>query len=129
MREQKFYYCKHCGNFATMMNDSGVRMVCCGEPMALIEANSTEAVYEKHLPEVTKAGDDKIRVQVGSVIHPMAEAHFIKWIFVQTKQGGQFKFLQPGQEPVAEFAFTEDEVETVFEYCNLHGLFKTDWKK
>ena len=31
--QMKFYICKHCGNIITHLNDSGVRVVCCGEEM------------------------------------------------------------------------------------------------
>ena len=36
------------------------------------------------------------------------------------------KKLQPGEAPEAEFACDGAEDVTVYEYCNLHGLFKAD---
>ena len=58
-------------------------------------------------------------------IHPMLEAHYIQWIAVQTDKGNQRKVLQPGQAPEAEFALLPGEkVIAVYEYCNLHGLYK-----
>ncbi len=30
-REPKFYVCKHCGNMVSMLHESGVKMICCGE--------------------------------------------------------------------------------------------------
>ena len=66
-----------------------------------------------------------VTVTVGSVEHPMLPEHFIEWISIQTKQGNQRKVLNPGQEPVACFCLCEgDEVEAVYAYCNLHGLWK-----
>ena len=37
------------------------------------------------------------------------------------------KALKPGDKPVAVFALTEgDEVVAAYEYCNLHGLWKSE---
>ena len=69
--------------------------------------------------------DDKLTVTVGSVEHPMVEEHYIEWISVQTKFGNQRKALRPGERPEAVFALLPgDEVIAVYEYCNLHGLWK-----
>ena len=66
-----------------------------------------------------------VHVTVGSVEHPMQDAHYIQWISVQTKQGSQIKHLHPGEAPKADFALTAgDEVVAVYAYCNLHGLWK-----
>ena len=56
----KFRICRHCGNLVGMINDSGVTMICCGEPMEELTANTTEAAHEKHLPEVTVEGDTAV---------------------------------------------------------------------
>jgi superoxide reductase len=123
MKEQKFFRCNHCGNMVTMIHDSGARVVCCGDQMTYLDPNTSDGAKEKHVPEVTIEGN-LVKVQVGSVIHPMTEAHYIQWIFVQTRKGGQIKYLQPGEMPYAEFTVIDDEVVAVFEYCNLHKLFK-----
>ncbi|MFA6627689.1 MAG: desulfoferrodoxin family protein [Bacilli bacterium] len=124
MKEVKFYLCKQCGNLVVLLRNGGGQLVCCGEPMQLLEANSSDGAVEKHVPEVkVDLNGKQITVQVGSVIHPMTEAHYIQWIYVQTKKGGQLKYLTPGEQPVAKFTFIDDEVLAVFEYCNLHGLF------
>ena len=63
---------------------------------------------------------------VGSVEHPSLEAHYIEWIMLETKEGRQRKTLKPGDRPVAIFALTEgDAVAAAYEYCNLHGLWKS----
>ena len=122
--EVKFYVCKHCGNIYAAVKESGVKVKCCGEDMTLIVPGTVDASKEKHIPVYKKEGN-KVTVTVGSVIHPMEEAHYIEWISIQTKQGNQRKVLNPGQEPVACFCLCEgDEVEAVYAYCNLHGLWK-----
>ena len=55
----------------------------------------------------------------------MLEAHYIQWIALETNLGNQRKQLKPGQAPEAEFALLPgEEVVAVYEYCNLHGLYK-----
>ncbi len=101
-------------------------MFCCGQPMNLMEAQTVEeGAGEKHLPAVKLEGD-KVLVKVGSIAHPMIDAHFIEWIYVQTEKGGQIKSLKPGETPEAEFALAEDKAIAVFAYCNLHGLWVTE---
>jgi len=122
----KFYKCNHCGNIIAKVIDKGVPVVCCGEKMAEIIPNTTEAATEKHLPVATVNGNE-ITVKVGSVAHPMLDNHFIEWIYVETEQGGQRKALKPGDEPQVVFALAGgDTAKAVYAYCNLHGLWKTE---
>ncbi len=120
-----FYKCLKCGNLVAAIYESGVPMICCGEPMSLLKANVVEASQEKHIPVVTRDGAT-LRVTVGSVEHPMLPEHFIQWIFLETKNGWQRKCLSAGDKPEAVFALTEDTPVSVYEYCNIHGLWKVD---
>ena len=120
----KFYVCSHCGNIIAFVKSSGVPVVCCGEKMQDLEPNTTDAAVEKHVPVVQVDGQ-KVTVTVGSTEHPMLPEHYIEWIALATKQGNQRKELKPGQKPQAEFMVCpDDEVEAVYAYCNLHGLWK-----
>ncbi|MGI6258164.1 MAG: desulfoferrodoxin family protein [Anaerovoracaceae bacterium] len=121
----KFFKCNKCGNFVDKFMDSGVPMICCGEPMTEVTANTEEASVEKHIPEVSVDGD-RIDAVVGSVLHPMEEAHYIQWIYVETEKGAQRKMLKPGDEPKASFKIVDDKAVAVYEYCNLHGLWKKE---
>ena len=122
----KYFVCKHCGNIIEKLNDSGVPVVCCGEAMQEMVANTTDAAQEKHVPAVTMAGNN-IEVQVGSVIHPMLPEHYIGWIWLETELGGQRKALAPGDEPKAVFTIAPgDKAVAVYEWCNLHGLWKAN---
>ncbi len=125
MCENKFYICRHCGNIIGLIHESGVPVVCCGENMELLTPNTVEASVEKHLPVVTAEGD-VIKVAVGSAAHPMTEAHSIQWIYLQTEHGGQRKCLKPGDLPEVTFALDNDKAVSVYAYCNLHGLWKTE---
>lgn len=124
---QKFFICKHCGNLIGMLHDSGARIVCCGEPMHELTANTVDAAVEKHLPAVETV-ENEVRVKVGSIDHPMAPEHHIEWIYLETTQGGQRKALNVGELPAASFTLCgEDKPVAVFAYCNLHGLWKTEF--
>ncbi|MBP5589788.1 MAG: desulfoferrodoxin [Bacteroidales bacterium] len=125
MEELKLYQCKHCGNIVAYVKNSGVPVYCCGEQMQEMVANTVDASQEKHVPVVTRNGNEVV-VSVGSVEHPMLPAHYIEWICIQTKQGKQRKLLQPGEKPEARFALSDgDELIAAYEYCNLHGLWKS----
>lgn len=124
-KEQKFYICNICGNLITKIEDSGVEVVCCGEPMTLLVANTVDASKEKHVPVVT-VKDNIVTAEVGAVPHPMTDVHYIQWIYILTDKGGQLKYLQPEQAPKAEFALKDDKLIAVYEYCNIHGLWKTE---
>ena len=121
--ETKFFVCTHCGNMIGKIKDAGVPVVCCGEPMKELKANSTDAAGEKHVPVATVEGN-KVTVVVGEVNHPMTEAHLIEWISIETTQGWQRKPLTATDEPKAVFALADgEEVKNVYAYCNLHGLW------
>lgn len=121
----RFFRCETCGNIVGLIQDAGVPMVCCGKKMTELVANTSEGAYEKHLPAVKQEGN-QIKVDVGSVPHPMVEAHYIQWIYLETEKGGQRKALKPEEKPQAEFALIDDKAVAVYEYCNLHGLWKTE---
>lgn len=122
--EQKFYVCKHCGNIVAMIKNAGVPIMCCGEPMEELIPGTAEASTEKHIP-VYQVDGNRVTVCVGSTHHPMLDEHSIEWVYLQTKQGGQYKTLRPGRSPEVSFALCDaDEVEAAYSYCNLHGLWK-----
>jgi superoxide reductase len=120
----KFYKCRHCGNVIEKVVDSKVPVVCCGEKMEELIPNTVDASGEKHVPVVTRVDENRIKVEVGSVAHPMVPEHYIEWVTIQTKQGNQIKQLTPGSAPKVCFSLCEgDSVEAVYAYCNLHGLW------
>ncbi|MBR2666885.1 MAG: desulfoferrodoxin [Oscillospiraceae bacterium] len=120
----KFYICERCKNIITYLNQSAVPVMCCGQKMEELVPGTTDAAQEKHVPVISQEGS-VVTVSVGSVAHPMMEAHYIQWIVLQTKQGVQRKMLTPDSEPKAVFALCEgDEVEAAYAYCNLHSLWK-----
>ena len=119
----KFYLCETCKNIITKVADSKVPVVCCGKPMKELIPGAVDGALEKHVPAVTVTGNT-IKVQIGEVIHPMLDEHYIQFIALETKNGCQIKKLKAGDEPKAEFVLADgDEAVAVYEYCNLHGLW------
>ncbi len=117
----EFYRCEVCGNMVALIKNGGGTLVCCGQDMIKLEANTTDAALEKHVPVVTKVGGT-IKVAVGSTLHPMLPEHHIEWIALVADGKVEFKFLKLSEEPKAEFkAVSSGEI---YEYCNLHGLWK-----
>ena len=105
--KRKFLLCRRCGNLIEMINDSGVTPICCGIDMEVLTANSIEAATEKHIPVVEVEGN-KVKVTVGEVLHPMEEAHYIEWIYLETTKGMKRVNLKPGESPIAFFALFLD---------------------
>lgn len=104
---------------------NGCEISCDNKPMKELVANSTDAAQEKHVPQFQINGNI-VKVDVGSVKHPMEEAHMIGWVYIVTNQGAQRKFLKANTDPVIEFALCPDEkLQEVYAYCNLHGLWMT----
>lgn len=125
MSEIQFYVCKHCGNLVEMIHNSGIPMICCGQKMNELLPGSIEASEEKHIPDVTVDGD-AVNVQIGSVEHPMAEEHYIEWIYLQTETGRQRKSFKPGDSPSLSFTLVDEKPVAVYAYCNIHGLWKKE---
>ena len=120
----KFYKCDICGKIVAMVKDTSVDTVCCGQPMRELVPGTTDGATEKHVPVYTLEGNT-VKVKVGSVEHPMTDAHHIEWIAIETENGNQRKELKAGDKPEATFVLVPyDKVKSVYEYCNLHGLWK-----
>ena len=122
----KFYVCEHCGNIITYAKNSGVPVMCCGKPMDELKANTTDGALEKHVP-VAEIADGNLHVKVGSMEHPMLAEHYITMILVEAGDNIMRKNLKPGEKPEGVFPLGDYKGKVhVYEYCNLHGLWKTD---
>ncbi len=125
MSAVKFYRCAHCGNVVAVLIDGGVAPVCCGELMELMRAGTTDGAHEKHVPAVSRSGDE-LRVRVGAVEHPMLSEHYIQFVAVACQKRLQVAHLKPGEAPEAVFHVPAGAAVTVYELCNIHGLWSAE---
>lgn len=126
MCETKFFICEHCGNIVGIIHNAGVPLMCCGQKMTELKAGAIDASLEKHVP-VAKIEGNTVKVEIGSVLHPMTEEHNISWVYLLTDKGGQRKCLEVGKDPAVTFALYDEKPISVYAYCNLHGLWKTEF--
>ncbi len=115
------YRCNICGNIIEMVHTGKGELVCCGQPMELLEEKTEDVGHEKHVPVIEIAGNSAL-IKVGSVEHPMLPEHYIEWIEVLSKGKVYKKFLKPGDKPEAEFPIL---IEQARAYCNVHGLWSS----
>ena len=125
-KEVKVFKSAKCNELVLVLKDDDGNLACCGEPMKLLKANTTYAANEKHVPVATVNGN-VVDVVVGSVEHPMTEEHLVEFIYLETEKGGQIRYLNHTDAPKASFVLAEgDKAVAVYEYCNLHGLWKVE---
>jgi len=121
--QKQVYKCNVCGNIVEVLHAGKGELVCCGQPMELLQEKTADVGQEKHVP-VVEATDRGIKVKVGDVPHPMEEKHYIEWIEVTTDGEIYRRFLKPGEKPETEFETRAQEI-VAREYCNIHGLWKS----
>ena len=120
----RFYLCSVCGKVIGLIHDTEIPTICCGQEMQLIEANTTDASTEKHVP-VYKIDEQEgeIVVSVGSVEHPMEKDHYIMWVAQVTDNKTTRIQLYPEQAPEVRMPYIKGS--TIYAYCNKHGLWKS----
>ncbi len=120
----QIYKCAVCGNIVEVIYGSTGELVCCGQPMELLDEKTADAATEKHVPVIEKI-DCGYKVTVGSTLHLMEEKHYIEWIELLADGKAYRQFLNPGDAPQAVFNAEADSV-AAREHCNVHGLWKGD---
>ena len=121
---KQIYKCEVCGNIVEVLHDGVGELVCCGQPMKLMDEQTKDASTEKHVPYIEKTSDG-ILVKVGqNQEHPMMDEHYIEWIELIADGESYRKYLKPGDKPQALFCVTANSV-SAREYCNIHGLWKS----
>lgn len=123
-QRKEIYKCEMCGNIVEVLHGGGGNLVCCGQDMTLLKENTVDASVEKHVPVIERSGNT-YKVKVGSVPHPMEEKHYIEFIELITEARVYRAYLDPGKPPEASFDVSGD-VLGAREYCNMHGLWKSD---
>ena len=66
MKDLMLKKCLKCGSLVKVINDCDCEncgIMCCGEKMSVVVANSVDASFEKHIPNYEVIGDEmKIKV-------------------------------------------------------------------
>ena len=94
--------------------------------------NTVDASLEKHVPFVTKViecdcegtCECMIKIQIGSEPHPMTPEHHIAFIYIEYAKGGMLVNLT--DKPETEICVCHEKPVAIYEYCNLHGLWKLE---
>jgi len=122
-KKYSIYKCLKCGNIVEVLHEGVGELVCCGQPMSLMEAKTADTSQEKHVPYIEKTENGYL-VKVGQMTaHPMEETHYIEWIELITDGQVYRQELKPGDKPEAFFPITAAKV-WAREYCNIHLLWE-----
>ncbi|NMA50539.1 MAG: desulfoferrodoxin Dfx [Mollicutes bacterium] len=119
----KLKKCFKCGLLLKEMGECSLKncdVICCNEKMKNLKANTTEASFEKHIPNYEIVGDSIIV----TVDHVMEEDHFIEWIACSHENKENFVYLNPGEKAEAEFEYAKGTV--IYAYCNKHYLWSAE---
>ena len=115
------FYLAHNAHVVEVYGDEAHELTCCGTELKELTPNTVDAAQEKHVPVA-----NEVHVSVGSVAHPMMDAHLIDWVLLVTKRGEQRVNLTPSDAPEVTFRLADGDAPVkVLAYCNLHGLWQT----
>lgn len=121
------YKCNICGNLVEVVLPGVGELVCCGEPMELLEAKTQDSEFgEKHVPVFVEAEGNGVLIKIGQQPHPMVNEHYIQFIETvsEDKNCVQRKYLYPEQLPEMK-VMDKNSVKTACDYCNIHGLWES----
>lgn len=117
--------CRKCNALVNVIEDCNCEncsIICCGEQMQIVKANTTDGSYEKHIPTYERIGEN-IKITVN---HVMEEEHYIEWILLKTEKEERKVIFTPNDEPVMITPYEKGA--NIYSYCNKHGLWKIEIK-
>ncbi len=118
----QIYRCEVCGNTVQVLLDSFGELICCHQPMKLLEIqHENNELGEKHAPKIEHR-DGKKYVNVNT--HPMTTEHYIQFIEGIDSKNNELhlKYFYPEETPEFDISYTSDNTSFI-ELCNLHGLW------
>ncbi len=121
------YKCEVCGNIVEIVIEGAGSLVCCGKDMVELKAGVTDGAKEKHVPVIEHLGTSHV-IKVGTSLHPMEKEHYIQFIEAISKDKRYIKrkYLYSGEEPEMVIKCLNDGNFDALEYCNIHGLYKSE---
>lgn len=78
----KLKKCEKCGAMVEVLQDctcENCGIKCCGQEMTEVIANSVDASFEKHVPQIEVCGN----YIIANVNHVMEEEHNIEWLAIE----------------------------------------------
>lgn len=127
MKEKDVYKCNVCGNVVEIMEVGGGTLVCCNQPMSLVQKDEGVAPVgeeKTHRPVIEVTGEKEIYVKIGEIAHPMTEEHYIQWIELSVDGSLYVKSLNPWDKPEAIFKVFRGKKMVARAKCNVHGVWK-----
>lgn len=124
MEQKRYYVCPVCGNIIESEYATKAQVMCCGQPMKMLEPKTADYATEKHVPYIERV-DGGVIVRVGKeAAHPMELEHYI--VFIEILADGVYmkKYLRPGDRPEAFFRTDAEDI-VAWEMCNKHYLWKS----
>jgi len=117
----RFYYCSICNQLQIQILDSGNKMSCCENPVDELISHQATGEGDEHRPIIRKIGNF---VSITVEDHPMIDVHYLSFIFMETNQGFQYKYLVKNSLPKADFILAKnEEIVNVYVFCNVHLLW------
>lgn len=97
-----------------------------GSTTNALEEQTADSTNEKHVPFIEELTDGYL-VKVGETVdHPMTDAHWIQFIELIIDDNKVYRhYLTPTDKPEATFKVEKGNKVVAREYCNLHGLWKS----
>lgn len=120
MEELNLRKCKKCGALIDVLKDctcDDCKIICCGEQMSKVLANSTDASFEKHIPNYEIDGD-MMNIHVD---HVMESDHYVEWIMVKYQKETRWIYFNPNDK--ANYTTYYEKGAIIYAYCNKHGLW------
>ena len=124
----KFLKCRTCNKLVEVIQDSDSKLICCNNEMIELIPGTIDASKEKHVP-IYKLEQNAIEISLGEIEHPMQEEHYISFVEISSNHGIKRSNLKINQSPIVKFSLLDyEQVDSIYAYCNLHGLWKKDVK-
>jgi len=127
-RRMQVYKCEICGNIVEVLHQGKGELVCCSQPMRLLEEKTADTTIEKHVPFIKKEGNEYVAIIGKNTLHPMENRHYIEWIEFIINGMVYRRHLNPDDAPEARFKITESGKIVAREMCNIHGLWVKKYK-
>lgn len=126
-KKLQLYKCQVCSNLVEVVLEGYGDLHCCGQPMQLLEAQTSEdnELQEKHIPILFETQDGKKEVRVAAKWHPMLEEHYIMFLEVISEDTNKLmrKYFYPNEMPVLELE-CDCKNKSARAFCNVHGLWE-----